>query len=258
MAEQKLELSEVDSSLIDKPRKAPSRLPNKYEGKIQPCVAELVGTMFFVFIGCASVIENVESAGRLQPALAHGFAVAVMVACMAKISGSHFNPTVTIAIYLCGRMQLGMVVPYLASQVLGGILGAGMAKMMTPRENYMNATGAAFTILQTEDQLAGAIFGEIAMTCLITMVVLLGAVNDKTKNPMVPFMAGCTVINNILVGGGVSGTCLNPARAFGPAVMTNYWNYHWVYWVGPIGGGLLAATLVRVLLGDEKIRVIMN
>ncbi|XP_030630971.1 aquaporin-8-like [Chanos chanos] len=258
MAEQKLELSEVDSSLIDKPRKAPSRPPNKYEGKIQPCVAELVGTMFFVFIGCVSVIENVESAGRLQPALVHGFAVAVMVACMAEISGSHFNPPFTIAIYLCGGMQLGMVVPYLASQVLGGILGAGMAKMMTPRENYMNATGAAFTILQTEDQLAGAIFGEIAMTCLITMVVLLGAVNDKTKSPMVPFMVGCTVIINVLAGGDVSGTCLNPARAFGPAVMTNYWTYHWVYWVGPIGGGLLAAALVRVLLGDEKIRVIMN
>lgn len=45
--------------------------------------------------------------------------------------------------------------------------------------------------------------------------------------------------------GDISGTCLNPARAFGPALMTNYWTYHWVYWVGPIGGGLVAAALVR-------------
>lgn len=73
-------------------------------------------------------------------------------------------------------------------------------QMMTSKENYANATGAAFTILQSEDQLAGAIFGEIAMTCLVSMVVLLGAVNAKSKSPMVPFLVGCTVIINILAG----------------------------------------------------------
>ncbi|KAG7491833.1 hypothetical protein MATL_G00008350 [Megalops atlanticus] len=116
---------------------------------------------------------------------------------------------------------------------------------MTPSERYINATGAAFSILKSDEQLPGAIFGEVAMTCLVTMVVLLGAVNGKSKSPMVPFMVGCTVIVNILAGGDVSGTCLNPARAFGPAVVAGYWEYHWVYWVGPIGGGLVAAALVR-------------
>lgn len=255
MDAEKLELQELDKTLLQKTEAKPQ---GKYVRVIQPCVAELVGTMFFVFIGCVSVIENVETAGRLQPALVHGLAVAVLVACMAEISGSHFNPPFTIAIYLCGGMQMAMVVPYIISQLIGGVLGAAMSKVMTSHENYMNATGAAFDILQSDDQLGKAVFAEITMTCLVTMVVLLGAVNGKSKSPMVPFMVGCTVIINVLAGGDVSGTCLNPARAFGPALMANYWTYHWVYWVGPVGGGLVAAGLVRLLLGDEKMRVILK
>nr|ADO28238.1 aquaporin-8 [Ictalurus furcatus] len=257
MEEEKVELREINRSSEDKFRKS-ANPANRFERIIQPCIAELVGTMFFVFIGCVSVIENVEAVGRLQPALVHGLAVAVLVACMAEIGGSHFNPPFTLAIFLCGGMQLAMVIPYLISQLVGGLLGAAMSKLMTSKENYINATGAAFTILHSDEQVPGAIFAEMAMTCLVTMVVLLGAVNGKSKSPMVPFLVGCTVIVNILAGGDVPGTCLNPARALGPALVARHWDYHWVYWVGPIGGGLIAAALVRLLLGDEKIRVIMK
>lgn len=72
--------------------------------------------------------------------------------------------------------------------------------MMTPADRYLNATGAAFDILKSDTQLSGAIFGEVAMTCLITMVVLLVAVNSKTKTPLAPFLVGCTVIINVLAG----------------------------------------------------------
>ncbi|KAM6951578.1 aquaporin-8a.2 [Aplochiton taeniatus] len=256
---EKMELECADSTLMNESKKSPIfRPPNTYERLVQPCMGEIVGTMFFVFVGCVSVIENVESAGRVQPALVHGLAVAVMVACMDRVSGSHFNPPFTIAIYLCGGMQLCMVIPYLVSQLIGGVLGAAMSKAMVPRNRYANATGAAFTILKSDEQLVGALFGEVAMTCLVTMVVLLAAVNQKSKSPLAPLLVGCTVIINVLAGGDVSGTCLNPARALGPAVMANYWSYHWVYWVGPIGGGLAAVGMVRLVLGDEKMRIIMN
>lgn len=255
MADEQMEMAEAGSTLMTPESKPP---PNRFERVFQPCLAELVGTTFFVFIGCVSVIENVESAGRLQPALVHGLAVAVMVACMAEISGSHFNPPFTLAIFLCGGMEMSMVLPYLVCQLIGGVLGAAMAKLMTSGKNYAKAHGAAFALLQPGSPIGGAVFGEIAMTCLVTTVVLLGAVNAKTRSPLVPFMVGCTVIINILAGGDVSGTCLNPARAFGPAVMTNYWTYHWVYWLGPIVGGLIAAVLVRLILGDRNIRLILT
>ncbi|KAL3967458.1 a disintegrin and metalloproteinase with thrombospondin motifs 1 [Sarotherodon galilaeus] len=258
MGEEQFEMG--DSSLMEPMKTKPvlKPQPNKYERLFQPCLAEIVGTLFFVFIGCVSVIENVPEAGRLQPALVHGLAVAVLVAVMDKISGSHFNPPFTVAIYLCGGMDLMMAGLYIVCQLIGGVVGAGMAKLMTPPERFINATGAAFTILKSDSQLSRAIFGEVAMTCLITLVVLLVAVNTKTKTPLAPFLVGCTVIINVLAGGDISGTCLNPARAFGPAVVTGYWTYHWVYWVGPIGGGLVAAALVRIILGDDKLRLIMK
>ncbi|KAM3598991.1 uncharacterized protein V6R79_025235 [Siganus canaliculatus] len=259
MAE-KMEMTEVGTSLMASEAQTPPSGPSlkKYERLYQPCLAELLGTMFFVFIGCVSVIENEEATGRLQPALAHGLAVAVMVASMAEISGSHFNPPFTLAIYLCGGIEMHMVIPYLASQLIGGALGAAMAKAMTSTENYAKARGAAFALLQPDDDLGAAVFGEVAMTCLLTMVLLLGAVNSTTKSPLVPFLVGCTVVFNILAGGGVSGTCMNPARAFGPAIVSNYWTHHWVYWVGPITGGLIAAALLRLLLGDRKLRLILK
>lgn len=71
---------------------------------------------------------------------------------------------------------------------------------MTPDERYNNATGAAFDLLKSESQLFGAVFGEVVMTCLVTTVVLLAAVNGKTKTPLAPFLVGCTVTVNILAG----------------------------------------------------------
>lgn len=86
MGLEKMELEDTEASLMDKEKVVViPRSPNRYEKIYQPCLAELVGTMFFVFIGCTSVIENVPAAGRLQPALVHGLAVAIMIAVMDNI-----------------------------------------------------------------------------------------------------------------------------------------------------------------------------
>lgn len=71
---------------------------------------------------------------------------------------------------------------------------------MTSRENFAKAYGAAFAVLQSKEAVGGALFGEVFMTCLVTLVVLLGAVNAKTRSPMAPFLVGCTVIILILAG----------------------------------------------------------
>ncbi|CAN9509003.1 unnamed protein product [Ophioblennius macclurei] len=259
MGEHSLEMVGTDSALLKKCKKPPgANLPNKFEKFFQPCLAEIIGTMFFVFVGSMSVIENAPGAGRLQPAVVHGLAVAVMVGIMNQISGSHFNPPFTVAIYLCGDLDVMMVGPYLICQLIGGVLGAGMSKMVAPPDRYHNATGGAYRILKSEGQLTQALFAEVALTCLLTMVVLLVSRNKKTKTPLGPFLAGSTVIINGLIGGKISGPCLNPVRAFGPAVMANHWTYHWVYWAGPITGGVVAAALLRFILGDNHLRIIMR
>ncbi|XP_061456041.1 aquaporin-8 [Rhineura floridana] len=232
--------------------------PHWYEQYIQPCIGELVGSAFFIFIGCASVIENTEGTGRLQPALAHGLALGLSIAVLGNISGGHFNPAVSLGAWLVGGLNMVMVLPYWVSQLCGGLIGAGLAKVMTISDRYDNATGAAFTTITSDDQIPAALVGEIIMTMFLVTTVCMGAINEKTKSPLAPFCIGFTVTADILAGGAVSGACMNPARAFGPALVANYWDYHWLYWVGPMVAGLLVGALIRFLIGDKKTRLFLK
>nr|XP_060642447.1 aquaporin-8 [Anolis sagrei ordinatus]XP_060642448.1 aquaporin-8 [Anolis sagrei ordinatus] len=235
--------------------KAGSQRASWFERCIQPCVAEAVGAAFFICIGCASVVENVEGTGRLQPALAHGLALGLTIAVLGNISGGHYNPAVSLGAWLVGGLDIMMVIPYWISQLCGGLIGAGLAKAMTDSQRYANASGGAFTTITSDDQLPAAVIAEIVMTMFLVMAVCMGAINGKTRGPLAPFCIGFSVAADILAGGAVSGACMNPARAFGPAVVANYWDYHWVYWVGPMVGGLLMGALIRFLIGDKKTRL---
>ena len=86
----------------------------------------------------------------------------------------------------------------------------------------------------------------------------MGAINEKTRGPLAPFSIGFSVTVGILAGSAVSGACMNPARAFGPAVVASHWDFHWVYWLGPLVGSLLVGALIRFFIGDEKTRLILK
>ncbi|KAJ8283993.1 hypothetical protein COCON_G00028430 [Conger conger] len=234
------------------------RLSDIFERYVQPCVAELLGSALFIFVGCSSVIENVEGTGRLQPALAHGLALAVVITLFGEISGGHFNPAVSLSVFLTGGLRVVLLLPYILAQLLGGLIGAGLAMAISSSEKHSNATGAAFNVVKSDGQVGAATVAEMVMTLFLTLTVCMAAVNKRTSSSMAPFCVGLTVVVDILAGGAVSGACMNPARAFGPAVVSNYWSYHWIYWVGPLVGALLTATFVRLLLGDQKIRVLLK
>ncbi|XP_029821114.1 aquaporin-8, partial [Manacus vitellinus] len=151
---------------------------------------------------------------RLQPALAHGLALGTAVAVLGDISGGHFNPAVSLGVWLVGGLNMTMLIPYWLSQLCGGVIGAGLVKA--------HPTGRAVP----------------------------GPLSQET-------LGAFAVTVDILAGGGVSGACMNPARAFGPALVANYWDYHWVYWVGPMVAALLVAVLVRLLMGDRSTRLLL-
>eukprot|EP00064_Thunnus_orientalis_P023573 superscaffoldBa00009046_g23820 len=215
-----------------------------FEQYVQPCLAELLGTTLFIFVGCASVIGNVGD-GAIQPAVAHGLALAVLIIVFGPISGGHFNPVVSLSIYLCGGMELPLLVPYVLAQMSGGMIGAGLAKSIYPSTMDTATLGGAFNTVAMTGNLGKATLAEVMMTLILTMVVCMGAVNNQTRSQWAPFCIGLTVTANILAGGVVSGACMNPARAFGPAVAANYWNLHWIYWVGPTCGALLTVSFIR-------------
>uniref|UniRef100_F7F1Y4 Aquaporin-8 n=2 Tax=Ornithorhynchus anatinus TaxID=9258 RepID=F7F1Y4_ORNAN len=232
--------------------------PHWFERNVQPCLAEAVGSALFVFIGCLSVIENADGTGRLQPALAHGLSLGLIIAILGNISGGHFNPAVSLAAMLIGGLNFMMLFPYWISQLCGGLIGAALAKVVSTEDRFLNASGAAFGTISADEQVGGALLAETIMTLFLILAVCMGAINEKTKSPLAPFCIGFTVGADILAGGAISGACMNPARAFGPAVMANYWDYHWVYWVGPLMASLIAAVLIRFFIGDRKIRLFLK
>ncbi|KAL7850611.1 hypothetical protein SRHO_G00199600 [Serrasalmus rhombeus] len=234
------------------------RAVSVFQFYVQPWLAELVGSTLFIFTGCMSVIENPLDTGSLQPALAHGLALGIVIALFGEISGGHFNPAVSVSVCLIGGLNVILLLPYITAQLCGGLIGASLAKVISPPNNYFNTSGAAFNTVKDSDQVGPAVVAEVVMTLFLTMSVCMGAVNGKTRTLLAPFCIGLTITADVLAGGSISGACMNPARAFGPAAVAHYWTYHWIYWVGPMAGAVLTGTLIRLMLGDEKIRLLLK
>ncbi|XP_038130126.1 aquaporin-8-like [Cyprinodon tularosa] len=151
----------------------------------------------------------------------------------------------SLSIYLCGGMELLLLLPYILAQMAGAMIGPTITKVMYPSDMYVASLGGAST---QPPQMLGKALAEVMMTLVLTIVVCMGTVNRKSRTPWAPFCIGLTVTACVLAGGSVSGACMNPARAFGPAVAANHWNNHWVYWVGPTCGALLTVSFIRFIL----------
>ncbi|XP_072311936.1 aquaporin-8-like [Eucyclogobius newberryi] len=181
-----------------KSRRNVNKRPNTYEQYVQPCFAEFLGSTLFIFVGCASVVGNTGS-GSIQPAVAHGLVLGIVIALFGQISGGHFNPAVSMCVYLCGGMSLPLLVPYILSQMLGGIAGAGLVKAVFPQQ-YTNGSGGAFIPDVMSNDLGKITLAELIMTMFLTTTVTVGAVNKKTSSQLAPLCIGLTVAANILAG----------------------------------------------------------
>lgn len=261
MTDSKTEIFTISGSEMAGDADSNSRRGNKkcavYEKYVQPCLAEFFGSTFFIFVGCACVLGNTAQ-GAIQPAVAHGLALGIVIMLFGQISGGHFNPAVTLSVYLCGGISLALVLPYILAQMLGGMAGAGLVKAIFPPHVYQAGLGGAFNPEGILNDLGKITLAEVIMTMFLTTTVTMGAVNGKTSSQLAPFGIGLTVTANILAGGALSGACMNPARAFGPAVAANHWTNHWIYWVGPLTGALSTVIYVRLFLGDRKTRLLLK
>lgn len=231
--------------------------PNILEKYIQPCLVELLGSTLFLSIGCLSVLVNPHGAGPLLPALAHGLSLAVVISILGNISGGHFNPAVTLSVVCCGGITPILLVPYWICQLSGGILGALLAKGLADEESFMNHSGAA-CLVDVDTSVGKAVGVEIVFSFFLVFTVVMGAVGERSRTPLASYSIGFTVITGILAGGSISGSCLNPARALGPAVVSGNWDYHWVYWVGPASAAILVSLIYRLLLAGRSHRLILK
>jgi aquaporin Z len=210
-------------------------------------VAEFVGTALFVLVGAGSVVASAGNVNAgLGIALANGLGLALAVTIMMPVSGGHLNPAVSVALWIGKQIDAKTLGRYVLAQLLGAITAALLIKALFP------ASMARITSLGTP-QMSGAmgLGGGIALEALFTFF-LVSAVYGTAVNPQAQrvggFAIGLVVVVCALGGGALTGTALNPARAFGPALISWDWHGQAVYWIGPLLGAAAAAGLWRYLL----------
>ncbi len=217
--------------------------------KWRAVLAELVGTFSFFFIGAGAIITDHYTRGAvglIGIALAHGLALAVMVSIFGAISGAHFNPAVTIGLWVANKIETSQAMLYIGAQLVGGALSGFMLRAIFDPSIWMpvHLGTPALAIGVTP---ATGILVEAVLTFFLLLAVL-GTAVDTMAPKIGGFGIGLTVAMDILVGGPITGAAMNPARVFGPGLAAGFWEYHWIYWVGPILGAVMASKLyTRVL-----------
>ncbi len=220
-------------------------------------VAEAVGTFLFFFVGAGSIVMYgvMEAGGGTSPgllgvALAHGLALAVLASALGAVSGAHFNPAVTFAVWIVGRIRIGAAVQYVGAQLVGA-LAAGFSLSLAFSQAAWGPSHIGTPALGAGVEPMAGIAVEAVLTALLVLVVLGTAVDPRA--PKIGGLAiGLAVAADILVGGPLTGAAMNPARWFGPAVAAGFFDHWYVWWIGPLVGAGLAAALYRWVLAPDE------
>lgn len=217
-------------------------------------IAEAIGTFLFFFVGAGSVVLGDYLAGNggtgpglIGVAFAHGLALAVLVSALGAVSGGHFNPAVTLAIWIMGRITPLRAGLYVVAQLIGA-LAAGLALKLVFADAWQ-ASNIGTPALGTGITPVVGIAVEAVLTALLVLVVIGTAVDSRA--PKIGGLAiGLAVAADILVGGPLTGAAMNPARWFGPAVAAGAYADWYVWWIGPAIGATVAALVYRTTLAE--------
>lgn len=219
----------------------------------KPCLAEFIGTFALIFVGIGSIyhLGGLGAGGLLGIAFAHGLTIAVMVSATGAISGGHLNPAVTFGLLVGGQIDSRKAIAYWIAQLAGAIAAAALCYKV------VGVGGAAVVAGGTPDLgpwvgIRKGIAVEAVLTFFLVFVVYGSAVDPRA--PKIGGLAiGFTVALDILFGGPLSGAAMNPARTFGPALVSGHWEHHIVYWIGPmLGGGVAGIVYGRYLIHPDR------
>jgi aquaporin Z len=220
---------------------------------LRPLIAEFVGVFMLVFIGAGAIIVNGYRDGALGLggiAAAHGLAFALAVTATMSISGGHINPAVTIGLWSIGRIKPGKAGLYVVAQLLGAVVAALLLSALFPAvAGRIQELGALR--LAPDISFLDATLIEAVLTFFLALAVM-GTAVDPAAPRVGGFGIGIALWMGVLAGGPLTGAALNPARAFGPALVANFWVGQLAYWIGPILGAVIAMQLYeRFLLKKE-------
>ncbi|MBW3632367.1 MAG: aquaporin [Chloroflexi bacterium] len=217
-------------------------------------LAEFLGPFTLVVAGVGAIIstQNLSDGGNLVAvALAHGLAIGLMIAALGHISGGHFNPAVTISMLATGEIGVTRAASYIVAQVLGATAGAGVLTLIFPALGPMGRNNPGVNLglpgLGPDVSVSGALIMEVLMTFFLVLVIFGTVVDPRGSRAIAPLAIGLIITMDILTGGRITGAAMNPARAIGPAFVQQDFTNWWVYWVGPIIGGLIAALAYKAI-----------
>lgn len=212
----------------------------------QKAAAEFIGTLALIFIGAGSICADKFTdggVGLVGIALAHGLTIAVMVSALGHVSGGHINPAVTFGAWVAKKIPTGEALVYWIAQLAGGTVGALLLTVVFDSSTRQAVSLGTPALASGVTPFQGTVF-ELVMTFFLVFVVFATAIDERGAFKAVGgFAIGMVITFDILAGGPLTGASMNPARSFGPALVANFWAAHWVYWIGPLAGGLLAGAL---------------
>ncbi|GAV72835.1 MIP domain-containing protein [Cephalotus follicularis] len=224
-------------------------------GSLKCYLAEFIATLLFVFAGVGSAIAYgkltsdaaLDPAGLVAIAAAHAFALFAGVSMAANISGGHLNPAVTFGLAIGGNITILTGIFYWIAQLLGSIVACLLLKYVTSGLSIpTHGVGSGINALE-------GVVMEIVITFALVYTVYATAADPKkgSLGTIAPIAIGFIVGANILAAGPFSGGSMNPARSFGPAVVSGDFSEIWIYWVGPlIGGGLAGLVYGDIFIGS--------
>jgi aquaporin Z len=224
--------------------------------------AEFIGTFWLVLGGCGSAVLAAAfpglGIGFVGVALAFGLTVLTMAYAIGHISGCHLNPAVTIGLWAGGRFKASEILPYIISQVLGGIAGAGVLYLIASGQVGFDVSGG-FASNGYSDHSPGAysltsgFVTEVVMTFMF-LIIILGATDERAPKGFAPIAIGLGLTLIHLISIPVTNTSVNPARSTGPAIFVGGWaiSQLWVFWIAPIIGAVLAGFVYSFIGGKSK------
>lgn len=207
-------------------------------------IAETIGTFILVFAGTGAVMVNQITKGaitHLGVSFTFGAVVAALIYTMGHLSGAHFNPAVTLAFWVSGFFPKRKILPYICGQCMGAI-AASMVLLFT-----LGPVAKLGATLPQNDNWVQSFVLEIILTFILMFVILGSGLDRRAHIGFAGLAIGLTVGLEAAFMGPITGASMNPARSFGPALVSGIWQHHWLYWLAPIVGAQLAVLLYQFL-----------
>ncbi|KAM7114765.1 aquaporin-6 [Molossus nigricans] len=212
--------------------------------------AEFLATGLYVFFGVGSAMRwPAALPSVLQVAITFNLVTAMVVQVTWKASGAHVNPAVTLAFLLGSKISLPCAVAYVAAQLVGAIVGAALLYRVTPGD-IRETLGV--NVVQSSVSTGQAVTVELVLTLQLVLCVF-ASTDHRQASASPATMIGISVALGHLIGIYFTGCSMNPARSFGPAVIVGKFEVHWIFWLGPLTGAILASLIYNfILFPDTK------